>query len=178
MSERDALDPSSAWTELPLADYDDLWTRFEGHYGFRASTTAEAWPAIREPEPSVTFDLSVIPDGAQRGSAYDAINAEALRCFVWNLAEVDELFVLDWQHPPHRFRPAAQALTWNPDWRIPVYPDGDYYAFLTPDMREGTFGHPWERTLCVIGERLGQSLAHSLSTWLPVVRRNGRSCSK
>ncbi len=136
--------------------------------------TAEAWPAIHEPAPSVTLDLGVIEDGARRGSAYDAINAEALRCFVWALTDADELFVLDWQHPAYRFRPAVQALTWRPEWKVPVYPDGDYYAFLTADLREGTFGHPWERTLCVMGERLGDSLGRSLATWLPVARRDGR----
>lgn len=56
---------------------------------------------------------------------------------------------------------------------MPVYPIGDYYAFLTEDFSEGTFGHPWEQTLCVIGHRLGATLGWSLETWLPVKRRNG-----
>ncbi|GAB3774366.1 hypothetical protein GCM10027600_36810 [Nocardioides ginsengisegetis] len=56
---------------------------------------------------------------------------------------------------------------------MPVYPDGDYYAFLTSDFTEGTFGHPWEKTLCVIGEGLGASLGRSLETWLPIKRRDG-----
>jgi hypothetical protein len=42
----------------------------------------------------------------------------------------------------------------KPDWPGYVYPDGDYYLYLTGDMRLGTFGHPWERTLCVFGEAL------------------------
>lgn len=50
---------------------------------------------------------------------------------------------------------------------------GDYYAFLTPDLEEGTFGHPWEQTLCVIGRRMVDSLGRSLGTWLPVKRENG-----
>ena len=95
-----------------------------------------------------------------------------LRAFVWTLPHA-ELVVLDWQHPAYRFRPAHQALTWRAEWRVPVYPDGDYYAFLTQDFTEGTFGHPWEKTLCVIGERLGASLGRSLETWLPVKRRDG-----
>jgi hypothetical protein len=154
------------------AEYDGYWAAFESRFGFRAGVSSEAWPAINEPVPSVTFDLSGIPDGPQRGAAYDAINAEALRAFVWAMPD-DELIVLDWQHPAYRFRPVDQALTWQADWRVPVYPDGDYYAFLTPDFAHGTFGHPWEKTLCVIGERLGASLARSLETWLPVKRRDG-----
>lgn len=117
----------------------------------------------------------MIEDGAPRGAAYDAVNAEALRAFVWALPDVDEFLALDWQHPGYRFRPAAQALTWRAEWRVPVYPDGDYFAFLTPDLSEGTFGHPWERTICVIGERMCSSLGASLSTWLPTKRRDGIS---
>ena len=174
MSERYENQPGPAWEQLPDDGYEAAWSGFEARYGFRAGTSADAWPAIREPQPSVTFDLSGMQDGPQRGSAYDAINAEALRCFVWALNDVDEWLVLDWQHPTYRFRPAVQAVTWQSEWKVPVYPDGDYFAFLTPDYAEGTFGHPWEQTLCVIGERLCGSLGRSLATWLPVLRRNGQ----
>lgn len=172
MSERFAEPSEDAWTELDRAEYDDHRLLFNARFGFRAGVSSDVWPAITEPVPSVTFDLSVIADGPQRGAAYDAINAEALRAFVWALPDA-ELLVLDWQHPAYRFRPAKQALTWRPEWRVPVYPDGDYYAFLTQDLTEGTFGHPWEQTLCVFGERLGASLGRSLETWLPIRRRNG-----
>jgi hypothetical protein len=175
MSERYAEPPGSAWAELSRQDYDTWWAKFDDTFGFRTSVSPEGWPAIREPSPSVTFDLSVIEDGARRGSAYDAINAEALRCFVWALPDLEEMIVLDWQHPAYRFRPATQALTWRPEWSVPVYPDGDYYAFLTDDYREGTFGHPWEHSLCVMGDRLVGSLARSLETWLPIKRRNGHA---
>lgn len=173
MSERFADPPPDAWTELDPAAYDDVWARFERRFGFRPGTTPDAWPAIREPNPSLTFDLSGIEHGPQRGSAYDAINAEALRSFVWAMPDRRELIALDWHHPAYSFRPADQALTWRAEWRIPVYPDGDYFAFLTDDLSEGTFGHPWEQTLCVIGERLCSSLGRSFATWLPIKRRNG-----
>ncbi|MEU5671031.1 DUF2716 domain-containing protein [Micromonospora sp. NPDC047753] len=39
----------------------------------------------------------------------------------------------------------------------------DYYAFLTEDMTEGTFGHPWEQTLCVFGSHLMPKLVPLLS---------------
>jgi hypothetical protein len=83
--------------------------------------------------------------------------------------------VLDWQHQTYRFNPARQAMAWRPDWAVPVYPDGDYYAFLTPDLAAGTFGHPWEQTLCVIGPRLCATLGRSLATWLPTKRSNGNT---
>lgn len=135
--------------------------------------TPDAWPAIREPNPSLTFDLSVVGDGLERGAAYDAINANALRSFVWDLPDQRELLVLDWQHPAYLFRPRDQALSWRSEWKVPVYPDGDYFAFSTDDLSEGTFGHPWEQTLTVFGERLCAGLGTTLAVWLPVKRRNG-----
>ena len=174
VSERMSKDAIEAWRELDEADYDRYWARFDTSFGFRAGVEPDSWPAISEPVPSATYDLSVIRDGPERGAAYDAINAEALRAFVWAMPEISELVVLDWQHPGYRFNPSAQALTWGAEWKVPVYPDGDYYAFLREDFAEGTFGHPWEQTLCVIGERLIQSLGRSLSTWLPIKRWNGQ----
>lgn len=71
--------PDAARAELDRNDYDALWARFDERFGLRVGVDPSAWPAIREPTPSITFDLSVIPDGPTRGAAYDAINAEALR---------------------------------------------------------------------------------------------------
>lgn len=45
-----------------------------------------------------------------------------------------------------------------------MFPNGDYYTFARPDFSEGTFGHPWERTLCVFGPRLVETLGRTLST--------------
>lgn len=89
------------------------------------------------------------------------------------LEDCHELSTLDWQHLAYRFVPANQALTWQVEWKIPIYPDGDYFAFLSEDYAEGTFGHPWEQTICVMGERLIDSLAQTWATWLPVKRQNG-----
>lgn len=74
--------------------YDVLWDRFDQHFGVHAGVDPSSWPAITELAPSVTFDLSAIPDGPQRGAAYDAVNAEALRAFVWSFADAPELSLL------------------------------------------------------------------------------------
>ena len=185
MSERDAERSGAAWIPLDDGGYEQQWSRFEARYGFRASVALKGWPAIREPADSMTLDLSVIEEGPRWAAACDAINAEALRCFVWELQGVDELVVLDWQHQTYRFRPAAQAVSPRGEWALPVYPDGEYYAFLTPEMSEGTFGHPWEQTLFVIGDgswrrsvirfqpgcRSSESVGSACSRHRPVSRR-------
>ncbi|MFJ4223927.1 DUF2716 domain-containing protein [Microbacterium sp. NPDC089695] len=162
------------WREMDPADRESAWDRFEARYGFRASVDPSGWPAISEPTPSITFDLSAIPSGPELVAAFAAVNAEALRCFVWALGDVDEFVVLDWQHTGWWFDPRLDdaPVQWDDVNRSQptVFPDGDYFAFLSPDLSEGTFGHPWEQTLCVMGERLVGTLGRTLATWLPVVR--------
>ncbi len=60
-------------------------------------------------------------------------------------------------------------------WSIPVLPDGDYYIFLSPDFRFGTFGHPWEETICVFGQELLDAFAqHPPQLFREIVRSNGQ----
>jgi hypothetical protein len=60
VSERYAEQPGESWLPLDEAAYELEWSRFESRYGFHASTTPDAWPAISEPLDSLTFDVSVI----------------------------------------------------------------------------------------------------------------------
>lgn len=43
---------------------------------------------------------------------------------------------------------------------------------MTDDLTTGTFGHPWEQTLCIFGEPLVTTLAPLLTIWLPIKRDN------
>jgi len=54
---------------MSAEEYRGAWQEFEARFGFRASVTPDGWPAVREPSPSLTFDLSGIPDGAKHGAA-------------------------------------------------------------------------------------------------------------
>lgn len=161
------------WTALE--DQNRYWDLFTGRFGFRPGITESTWPAIAEPAPSITFDLTAPADVAGAWeSRFDAVNAEALRCFVDEFAEDPTFVVLDWQHTGYRLDAAVHAAAPDAEWRIPVYPNGDYYIFLRDDLSEGTFGHPWEQTLCVFGERLLGTLGRTLATWLPVKRIDGK----
>ncbi|AZI56887.1 DUF2716 domain-containing protein [Nakamurella antarctica] len=46
------------------------------------------------------------------------------------------------REPGYLFRPAVQALGWQLEWKYPVYPDGDYFACLTPDLTQGIRSAP------------------------------------
>lgn len=166
-----------AWTQMEPVfgdDYERFWTKFYERFHFRASTTPDKWPGIAEPAPSVTFSLAPIlsagPGGFEAGEA--ALNAEVLRALVLTFGPEDDLVAMDWQHPSYWFRPHAHALA-NADWQISPFPNGDYYMIFSQDLSMGTFGHPWEGSICVIGAPLIEVLAPVLSGWLPVLRRTG-----
>ncbi|WP_369076637.1 DUF2716 domain-containing protein [Winogradskya humida] len=55
------------------------------------------------------------------------------------------MLVLDWHHPRYRYQPHLHALADDETWPVEVSPDGDYYAFLTEDMDEGSSAIPGSR---------------------------------
>jgi hypothetical protein len=84
--------------------------------------------------------------------------------------------VLDWQHQTYRCRPHKVRDEEPPDemWPTEIYPNGDYYIWLAGDFRYGTFGHPWEPSLCVFGEELLAAVAEIGDAALGrILRRNG-----
>lgn len=92
---------------------------------------------IAEPTPSVVFDLGTVPAATPGAWAarVDAINAEALRCFVIDWNDDPNFVVLDWQHLGYTFDAEAHAAAKElAEWRVPIYPNGDYYIFSRDDF--------------------------------------------
>lgn len=161
-----------AWEPIPMDTDDTYWTPFYQRFAFRPGM--RSWPAIDEPRPSVTIDLGHVFAGShgQFAASADAINSLALMALTRVLDPDTSVVVLDWQHQTYRFWPHLFACQPDQQWPTTVFPNGDYYIFLTEDMSTGTFGHPWEQTLCVFGEPLVSALVPSLTSWLPVKRSN------
>lgn len=169
----------AAWEQVPGFDGDYLryWDAFYERFQFKPGVNSR--PAIREPAPSVTFDLSTVfangpTDGGAAQRRVDRLNNEVLEAFRAGFPGA-RIVVLNWHHLtywlfPDRFHPDNEE-----EWRVPVFPNGDYYIFLTDDMANGTFGHPWEQTLCVFGQALLDNVEPALTAWLPVSRRDGRN---
>ena len=166
------------WSYLPRTEEDRAWELFIDRFtSFRPSIDPKDWPAVVDPTPSVTFDLSVPENSPGVWSAqFDAINAEAQRCFV-SVFDDHEWIVLDWQHRGYRLDAKVHADAFDTEWPVTVYPNGDYYIFARPDFSTGTFGHPWEKTLCVFGNELVHTLGRTLATWVPRKRVNGNRLS-
>jgi hypothetical protein len=147
------------WSEL---EHDDsAWKKFYEMYKFRPSTLADNWPGIVEPTPSRTFSMQHI-----YGSEFDRLTWELSAFYPDCFAKVtpigQTIKVLDWQHPCFTYDPhAGYEFEAMEDWPIPPLPNGDYYIFLTEDLSEGFFGHPWEQTICVMGDAFVRQLENA-----------------
>ncbi|GII27812.1 DUF2716 domain-containing protein [Planotetraspora mira] len=153
-------------------EHNEIWDAFEKRFAFKPSTTR--YPGIAEPPVSATWDLTALK--GERDTLVEAIQAIVERGLVACTRPGEFLYWLDWNHAGYRFDPHRVSGPGRPRWPGAVDPDGDYYLYLTSDLRLGTFGHPWEDTLCVFGEDLLAEVEMKLTEVLgPVLRRGGRT---
>jgi hypothetical protein len=153
------------WAELDRDEYDLVWDRFDDVFEFRPEYHERVKPAISEPSPFVTFNLA--DDRAD--ARLDAVNALFLNAFRAVIPADGRMFVLDWQHTSYSYFPHRG----DGKWPLGIYPDGDYFIFLADDFSFGTFGHPWQLSLCVFGQPLLNALDGRLHQLLNVVRSAG-----
>jgi hypothetical protein len=170
-------DDPDAWIDLNDTEYKSIWDRVDATFDFRPSTKPESWPSFREPEDSVTWDLTPLFSDFLNQYERTELQVGASLREALDLVGADDgyVYALDWQHPGYRFLPSlARPPRRTDSWLVPVIPDGDYYLFLTGDLRSGWLSHPWERSVCVCGDLLpAMAPALDRTDW-PVLRRGGR----
>ena len=103
------------------------------------------------------------------------LNTKIIASFKSFLKKDEFLYILDWQHSSYKikinyldaddynriifkengFLYEKNIHNFNANYYLPsIYPDGDYYIFITKDMKSGVFGHPLEQSICVFGEKM------------------------
>ncbi|MCX5404229.1 DUF2716 domain-containing protein [Streptomyces sp. NBC_00335] len=149
-----------------------LWDRFYAAFDFKPSVSR--FPGISEPTPSATWHAH--GHGRPRVADFSARLDDIVRRGLIAVTEPGEsVFWLDWNHDGYRYDPRRTGIPGRPPTPGEgTYPNGDYYLHLTEDMRLGTFGHPWEQTLCVFGPLLA-AVEAELTELLgePLRRRDG-----
>jgi hypothetical protein len=153
------------------AEHDALWDRFTAQFNFRPSTTT--LPGITEPSASATWHLGALNGPDDQGvDRLQAVVEQGLRVCA---PPGEPLYWLDWQHVGYRFDSQRVGHPGQPHWPRGAFPDGDYYLYLVGDLRMGTFGHPWEETLCVFGSQLLTHVEDDLTAILGApIRRGGQ----
>jgi hypothetical protein len=134
--------------QLNQNEYGDVWNEFYRLFDF--SPSIDTFPAIRTDKPQLIFDIHTC---FRSNYPFDKLEEFALHLFNSISDPGDRLYALDWQHECYDFDPRAQMDRNEFDeWIIPVLPNGDYYIFSTKDFKNVWFGHPWEKTITLIGE--------------------------
>ncbi|MEV0413594.1 DUF2716 domain-containing protein [Streptomyces sp. NPDC050448] len=152
--------------ELAGSDEDVLWDRLRSEFGFR--TKVVDMPGFAAPGPSATWPL-----GDPEEELTDALDGIVLRGLTAVTPAGEQVCWLDWQHPCYAFDPHRVGGPGEPECPGQAYPDGDFYLYVDPGLRFGTFGHPWEHTLTVFGGGLLGAVEAGLTALLgePVRRR-------
>jgi Protein of unknown function (DUF2716) len=167
----------AVWTELERDAGRQLWAEFAERYHFRAGTSPKAWPGIREPTPSITWDLSAIFRGPQFDEDSRAVAQLVLDVLTVCTEWWESVVFHDWVHPSAQFWPhRVDTLDDVPSWDAGgLFPNGDYTIFLARGDRFGVFGHPWEQTLCVFGaDALAALRQHNHGALTHILRQDGQ----
>lgn len=143
------------WQELDDNLDNSIWNKIYTEFRFKPSIHAKDWPSFIAPSPHVVYDISNLY-GAQFNETYNDLERSVLKAFVKCTDIGESVYALDWQHSSYSFKPHTQPVG-DDNWPIKLYPDEDYYFFISRDFSWGYLGHPWEQSICVFGEQLLRS---------------------
>lgn len=130
------------------------WETFYSRFEFRPRIS-EDYAGIREPIPSMTFDISIALAGDDECLERFEIDLNLWLLRALRSCGLPTVFAMDWQHPCYLFSPNEPfAAAQHDAWKISAFPYGDYHIFASRDFSLGTFGHPWKSTICVWGQSL------------------------
>jgi len=135
---------------LEQDEHDKVWDKFYDLFDFKPHT--KIFPAIRTTMPQLKLDIKECfsPD-----YPFDKLEQWALDLFDKVSYPGDRLYALFWQSTCYDFDPRQEMDRGKfGEWVVPIFPNGDYYIFLTKDFNNVWFGHPWERTITLIGDNI------------------------
>lgn len=132
--------------------------KFHAKYEFKPSPSIFA-KAIRPRDETVVFKeyiiLNVWPYEENGDLAQEYLDGEAWTKSLFLRFFGEEMYALDWHHEYYRFLVNSEYSRGEfGEWCVPFLPNGDYYFFLNMDMSLAWLGHPWRKTVTVVGEAL------------------------
>jgi hypothetical protein len=127
-----------------------VWDKFYDLFDFKPSVNT--FPAVKTTTAQLKFDIK---DCFSSDYPFDKLEQLALNIFDKISKPGERLYALDWQHECYDFD-SRQDMDRNEfgEWIIPIFPNGEYYIFLTKDFNNIWFGHPWEQTITLIGDNI------------------------
>jgi hypothetical protein len=147
------------WKTLSEQNSDYAWGRFYQYFNFNPGINEKDWPGIHTDKPFIKFSIENLWGSSYSESINTNFIQKAIDAFVEITKDGEEIYALDWQHEcfyvnPRLLTPGLMA---DNESSIPVIsfiPNGDYYIFMTEDFENVWFGHPWEKTITIVGNEL------------------------
>lgn len=157
------FDENATMRSLENIEYEHVWAAFYDKFKFKPSVNGP-FPAIVEPSQSVAFRLR----DQHTDDELDELREAIFHAFSVAEMQVDEVYYLDWQHECFGIKIGSMSS------RVNGYPDGDYAILVEKSMRSGTFGHPWEGSICFLGDVFVREILKRRPSILgDVIRNNG-----
>jgi hypothetical protein len=146
-------------TALNEKEYKQIWDWVYSALKFKPSIRSLDWPSIRTEEPCRKFNIEFLWENGYNEMVHVEFVNSAIKAFIDITLLGETIYALDWQHECFYFDPrqlTADFMLKNESGipAISFVPDGDYYIFVTKDLQNVWFGHPWEKSVTLIGERL------------------------
>ena len=141
------------WLELSEVEYEKVGNKIFDVMKFKPSNSD--FPSFKVPTPFITYDISIYFGDSDDLEAYDDLEEKALLVFKENTLQDEYIYALDWQHECYWINPRLEFEKDEFDeWKIPIFPNGDYYFFIHKGFEWGYLGHPWEKTITIFGKGL------------------------
>src|SRR5205809_762416 len=112
---------TNPWSPLARDLENQIWHEFESRFEFRQGGTADDWPGIVEPNPSVTYSISrpfvEARDRQEFLSIGKQLNIAVFHAFQRCVPLGAIIYALDWNHPCYTLQPdALEDLGSRPRW--------------------------------------------------------------
>jgi Protein of unknown function (DUF2716) len=169
---------AGAWIELDEPEREHYWSEFISRFNFKPEARVHLSPAINDPIPSVTFELSM-PKAGGFGSgevATKAFEAAVLYSLIRAFRPDQAVIAMEYYSSSYRFWPHRLAIEPEP-WLVEPWLGDVYTILMSDDLTTGMFVYVQMGTLCIFGRPLIDTLAVDLLTWLPVIRIDGKPAS-
>jgi hypothetical protein len=143
------------WTSLEskTEQYNSLWDFVYDKLLFEPY--AKPHCIVTLPQPYKWFDTSKFMEAGYSDNLYNELH-EITQLWFQTICDGKRMYALDWQHQCYTFDPYLPFETGQlyDKWPIPVFPNGDYYFFLTHDLKNGIFCDGLHFELAIWGEKI------------------------
>lgn len=149
----------------------DIWNYFYDTFSFNPSPNPEHWPSIKSNRVNLKIDIKNLWGDTYNETVFDDFEEKAIQAFTSINNDEEYVYVLDWQHDCYfvnmnRINEFKNDLISKYNHSISFIPDGDYYIFITKNLENIWFGHPWEKTVTLFGDKLINAFKESAPIFL------------